>query len=49
MGFVRQPDLLERIGSRGISTSTQVTIIACGSFALIAVIVGFMYFVGLFL
>lgn len=48
-GATGQPDLLERIGSRGISTSTQVMIIAGGSFALIAVIVGFMYFVGLFL
>jgi hypothetical protein len=48
-GATGQPDLLERIGSRGVSTSTQVMIIAVGSFALIAVIVGFMYFVGLFL
>lgn len=48
-GATGQPDLLERIGSRGISTSTQVMIIAGGSFALVAVIVGFMYFVGLFL
>jgi hypothetical protein len=48
-GATGQPDLVERLGSRGISTSTQVMIIACGSFALIAVIVGFMYFIGLFL
>jgi RNA polymerase subunit RPABC4/transcription elongation factor Spt4 len=48
-GATGQPDLLERLGSRGISTSTQVGIIVGGSFALIAVIVGFMYFIGLFL
>jgi DNA-directed RNA polymerase subunit RPC12/RpoP len=48
-GATGQPDLLERIGSRGISTSTQVGIIAGGSFALIAVIVGFMYLIGFFL
>jgi hypothetical protein len=48
-GATGQPDLIERIGSRGISTSTQVAIIAGGSFALIAVIVGFLYFIGLFL
>jgi len=48
-GATGQPDLIERIGSRGISASTQVAIIAGGSFALVAVIVGFMYFIGLFL
>ena len=48
-GATGQPDLIERIGSRGISASTQVAIIAGGSFALIAVIVGLMYFIGLFL
>jgi ribosomal protein S27AE len=48
-GATGQPDLIERIGSRGISASTQVAIIAGGSFALIALIVGSMYFIGLFL
>jgi ribosomal protein S27AE len=48
-GATGEPDLIDRIGSRGISTSTQVGIIAGGSFALIALIVGLMYVVSLFL
>jgi Ca2+/Na+ antiporter len=48
-GATGEPDLIDRIGSRGISTSTQVGIIAGGSFVLIAVIVGLMYVVSFFL
>jgi hypothetical protein len=48
-GATGQPDLIERLGSRGISTSTQVLIIAGGSLGLVALIVGFMYVIGFFL
>ena len=48
-GATGQPDLLERIGRQGIPATTQAAIIAGGSLGLILLIVGAMYFIGLFL
>jgi len=48
-GATGQPDLLERIGKQGIPATTQAAIIAGGSLGLILLIVGVMYFIGLFL
>jgi hypothetical protein len=48
-GVTGQPDILDRIGRQGISATTQAAIIAGGSLGLILLIVGAMYFIGLFL
>jgi hypothetical protein len=48
-GAAGQTDLLDRIGRGGIPASTQAAIIAGGSLGLILLIVGVMYFIGLFL
>jgi ribosomal protein S27AE len=48
-GATGQPDILDRIGRQGIPATTQAAIIAGGSLGLILLIVGAMYFIGLFL
>ena len=48
-GATGMPDLLERIGKQGLPATTQAAIIAGGSLGLILLIVGVMYFIGLFL
>jgi len=48
-GATGTPDLIDRIGSKGLPASTQAAIIAGGSLGLILLFVGVVYFIGLFL
>jgi hypothetical protein len=45
-GASGEPDLVQRIGGRGVSTSTQVMIIAAGSVGLIILITAVLFIAG---
>jgi hypothetical protein len=41
-----EPDLVQRLGSKGLATSTQWLIILGGSFGIIALLIGALYVIG---